>query len=757
MARLWLCLWIGCSVAMAAEYRLLVDWHSGLTPEQKQAQQQGMLLFAEMVPSGSRAGIWWYADQIQPVVPLAQVGPNWRAQARTAIGRNPNLGAGSQLGQALDQVGLSMPTTGSHLILLADGRLRANVDSAGLIRERNRILQQQLPSLRTRGVQVQTISLSASGDEQLLQFLAYRTNGQSQLLASPQQLPQAMARAMQLNLANHDLPLLPRVSPAVAARPSGPTAPVRVPTTIRQPVGSADPQVALSAADDYLFTLDDQVLQVHIWLQSRQPDALQLLSPEGEWITWRTERPDVTWREAGDWQLIQLQQPLAGDWQLRHGMAQPPVIEMVSDWQLQISGIRSRVAPGEPLLLSLSLLPESLSDVEYALTAQHLATGEELQAQASAPGQFLPLSLTADGAWLLTAQASRHGAQRVRTWRVEQQSPLVVELQHLPQGVQLLLNAWHAELDPMASSLAMELRGPNSQSNSAMTPSPDGFAAFAALTQPGEYQVRFAGQLAFQQAEQAWQSPWYAFTWPLPEPVTHPSPTASVAVSSTLVATVEATAEAGEQPLLEVEAPAAEPKSTMRYLMYALALLPGLLFFALIFWLYRRIDRKLQTTAALVDEQEVADEQALDQTLTSSVAGIDLGDMDMDLSDLPNPDAELQDEPTRAPAIEVNVDTGAKPAAESLVMGDDELESLLDDELISLSETEVSSSRQEDMQQVDELQKSLDELASQYENDELTGLDVGDEELDLDSLDSAWFEAGQELPEADLPDDDKPK
>lgn len=753
MRRLFLLLALCCSVMVqAANYSLLVEWPADQSAAQRQAQQQAMLLFIDMVPTGSQASIWLYADQVQNIQANATVGPAWRAQARSAVSSVPNLGLGSQLGKALDQIQQQPSGPGArHLLLLSDGQLRGLGDSPATIRERNRILQQQLPLFRQSGVQVHSISL-APVDEQLLQFLALRTNGQFQSLQRPEQLPIALARALQLSMASHELPELPLIATPTRPVASPIASPVASPQTSPRPavesVAQAESQQRQAQDRQVsIFNLDAQTQQLLLWLEHPEPERISLLSPEQERIEWDTQRPDVQWRRLDQWQLVILQQPLPGEWQLEHSLPQSPIVELVTDLQLLVSGLGSVYAPGQSVHLELQLNQQTEQALSYEVRAIHLETGQELSFDLEGDNRAVLPGLTIEGEWLIRAQASLPGIERVRIWPVRQQSPLAVELQSLPQGVQLQLLSLSADLDPFSSRVSMELRGPVSQVETSMTPVMDGFAAFVAAQEVGLYQVRFSGTLRFEDQDIEWQSAWYQWQLPLEQVIAQPEELPEAQISPA----VQPEDSAVTEPSLDLSVvPEPEPQaaSSARYWLYVLAILPGVIFLAFMFWVYKRIERKLAANAPLVDEHFEKEAKQESQQAAAGLAGIDLAmdgqhdtssEAGVGLSDLPDLDEQLQEESLTVAGDQQ--ESEADPSA-----GKD---TVLDEDLISLSETQVSSNRQEDLQQVDELQKSLDELASQYEDEELSGLDVGDEELDLDSLDAAWFESGQDLPEAE--------
>src|SRR5690606_16351824 len=128
-------------------------------------------LVVKLLPDGSRAGIWVFADDIEPLVPLARVDDDWRQRALAQAGQVDSAGQLTDMGEALEEVVLADDNP-AQVIFLTDGKVDIGTNARHNSRERTRILETLLPAIEATGSRLHTIALSADADAELMAMLS---------------------------------------------------------------------------------------------------------------------------------------------------------------------------------------------------------------------------------------------------------------------------------------------------------------------------------------------------------------------------------------------------------------------------------------------------------------------------------------------------------------------------------------------------------------------------------------------------------
>ncbi len=285
-------------------------------------------LLVTLLPERSRAGLWGFGEQVQPLLALGAVDAGWKQAARGLEGRlddyeqYTDLEAG--LRAAAEGADASIDGQGPRqIILLSDGMVdlrepsseKAASDSAS----RQRITDELTPQLAAHNITVHTVALSRNADIDLLQQVADGTGG----LATVAETPEDLLRAF--------LGALDRIVPG-----------------------------ELVPLEDKRFTIDGSVEEFTA-LVFHGPDdsAPVLIAPDGQRYSLadKASLPEgVRWEHQPRYDLITVTDPEAGQWRIEGQVGVDSRITVVSDLALVSRPLPATLYRGFGYSLAASLV-----------------------------------------------------------------------------------------------------------------------------------------------------------------------------------------------------------------------------------------------------------------------------------------------------------------------------------------------------------------------------------------------------------------
>ena len=169
-------------VEKITDLRILVDISGSMKKtDPNNLRRSAVRLLANLIPSGSRAGIWNFGKQVNMAVKVGVVDEPWRELARSESKKINSVGLYTNIESALRNVSFDWkkdnPNYKRNLILLTDGHVDVSKDEKEDSESRKRILKEVIPALEQAKVQVHSIALSDDVDERLLTTLSAYTDG----------------------------------------------------------------------------------------------------------------------------------------------------------------------------------------------------------------------------------------------------------------------------------------------------------------------------------------------------------------------------------------------------------------------------------------------------------------------------------------------------------------------------------------------------------------------------------------------------
>lgn len=291
--------------------RLLVDVSGSMRehdPEQLRAP--ALQLAVDLLPEGTEAGVWRFADVPETVAPPAAVSADWRQATRGEVARIDSRGQYTDLTAAIEAA--TADWTGPaedgrrSLILLSDGVI--DVADGADAAARRRLIEETLPRLQAADVSLYPVSLSTDEgiDEALLLRLAASTGGEVIVAADAEALERRLAA------------LLDRVT-------RGDALPLR---------GNR-------------FQVDQSVRELTLVAFRPQAAEIRLQPPAGPAFGPAEAPGNVRWREERRHALVTISRPMTGEWTLEAPPDPDNRVSVVTDLRLRGEPLPPRLLPGE--------------------------------------------------------------------------------------------------------------------------------------------------------------------------------------------------------------------------------------------------------------------------------------------------------------------------------------------------------------------------------------------------------------------------
>lgn len=343
----------------ATDVRVVIDISGSMKKnDPANLRQPALELLMQLLPETSKAGVWTFGQHVNMLVPHRQVSDTWKAGAASQATKISSNGLFTNIGEALEKAAYDHLVPDevyqTHIILLTDGMVDISKDPKINQAERQRILQKVLPVIQSSGYTLHTIALSDHADQQLLDELALASEGVSAVAHSADELMKVFLRIFDQTAPAEQLPLT-----------------------------------------DNRFLVDSSIEEFTA-LIFRQPGspATRLISPDGMEYQFEQKTDDARWYRTDQYDLVTLQQPVEGEWNVLADIAPDSRVTIVSNLNLFIKPLPNNVFWDQTLDLSLRMQDQEgpITDADFLqlLTVTgsvHQLDSAEAQANASDPKQ----------------------------------------------------------------------------------------------------------------------------------------------------------------------------------------------------------------------------------------------------------------------------------------------------------------------------------------------------------------------------------
>ncbi|WP_299982815.1 VWA domain-containing protein [uncultured Pseudoteredinibacter sp.] len=315
-----------------ADVRLLIDVSGSMKlNDPANLRQPAIDLLVKLLPEGSKAGVWSFGKYVNMLVPHQAVTEDWKNKAASKAEGINSSGLFTNIGLALEKASYDIEQSADkfdrHLILLTDGMVDIAKDPDANQLEWQRIANDLLPKIQEAGFSIHTIALSENADSDLLQQLSRATDGHSAVAHSADELMQAFLQAFDKAAPAEQLPF-----------------------------------------DGESFLVDSSVEEFTALIFTTEPSQnTTLIAPDGSRYDAARHDDSVSWYAGEGYDLVTVQHPFEGEWQVSANVAENSRITVVSDLSLKVKALPNNINPGEIIDLIFSLRQEGqvINDPEF--------------------------------------------------------------------------------------------------------------------------------------------------------------------------------------------------------------------------------------------------------------------------------------------------------------------------------------------------------------------------------------------------------
>ncbi len=264
-----------------ADLRLLIDVSGSMKKNDPQnLRGPAVRLLVGMMPENTHSGIWTFGQRVSPLVTVGRVDKDWRRKAHSAADKIHSRERYTDIEQALQKATRDWtkpdPRFRRNIILLTDGLVDISKDQSKNEVSRRRIVEQLLPRIVASGAKIHTIALSANSDHDLMERLSAATGGWYEQVDDAKNLDRIFLRLFEQSTAPDTLPL-----------------------------------------KGNRFTVDQSVSDMTVLaFRNQAHESLGLIAPNGKRFTVRDLPTNVRWLREANYDLVTVEQPSKGEWQL---------------------------------------------------------------------------------------------------------------------------------------------------------------------------------------------------------------------------------------------------------------------------------------------------------------------------------------------------------------------------------------------------------------------------------------------------------
>lgn len=304
---------------LPADVRVIIDISGSMKKTDPQnLRKPAVDLIVRLLPDKSKAGIWTFGQSVNMLVPHRVVDQAWRTDASQKANRINSIAMFTNIGAALEKAtdDYAEPARDyqRNVILLTDGVVDINKEAVVNFNERKRILTELLPRLKDSDYRIHTIALSADSDQELMKKLSLATEGVSEIANTAEELMSTFLRIFDQAVPAERVPL-----------------------------------------DDKGFLVDSSIQEfTALIFRSAETPATVITSPDGKEFNATDPKNNVNWYRTDQYDLITVQQPQVGQWQVNTEMAPGSRVTVVSNLQLVVQPLKTNIRSSESLDLVYS-------------------------------------------------------------------------------------------------------------------------------------------------------------------------------------------------------------------------------------------------------------------------------------------------------------------------------------------------------------------------------------------------------------------
>ena len=317
------------------DIRVLIDVSGSMKDtDPNKLRIPALQVLTQLLPAGSKAGIWQFADDPKVIVPHGVVNAQWQKQASSATQNISSNGQFTDIGAALNAASFNTQDQVQgrqlHVILLTDGMVDVSKDAAKNKRARTALLGPILQQYINVGARVHTVGLSHKADKATLGAMAQATDGLFEVAVNADQLLEIFLRALDNTVITQQVPV----------------------------------QVT-----EQSFVVQQGVESMTVVIEKNGDDNVKLKDGKQRVFGRQQTRINQQWQSSLTHDVIRVQQPTPGTWALISDTATLKRVNVVGKLQILLQQSHQNIKVGQ----------RSYIDVQLANERGELLSAEQLQ------------------------------------------------------------------------------------------------------------------------------------------------------------------------------------------------------------------------------------------------------------------------------------------------------------------------------------------------------------------------------------------
>lgn len=303
---------------LPADVRLIIDVSGSMKQNDPgNLRQPAVELLVQLLPEGSKAGIWTFGRYINMLVKHREVSDQWKRDATELSSEINSVGLYTNIGEALEKAtyDFDRPNAGyqTSLILLTDGMVDIDKDPERNQQEWRRLVDEVLPRLQQSGYKVHTVALSDNADTALMDKLALGTDGLSEVASSADDLMKIFLRIFDQAAPSEQVPL-----------------------------------------EGNTFLVDSSIEEfTALIFPEPTSEPTRLIAPDETEYRFDKEMSDANWYRTDDYDLITIQRPLEGEWKVIADLDPDSRVTVVSNLNLLVKPLPTNLFAEQTAQLSV--------------------------------------------------------------------------------------------------------------------------------------------------------------------------------------------------------------------------------------------------------------------------------------------------------------------------------------------------------------------------------------------------------------------
>jgi len=308
------------TTAPVSDIRILIDVSGSMKKnDPNNLRAPALRLIVGLLPNDAKAGTWTFGQYVNMLVPFRDVNDAWKKEAELKSKNIHSYGLFTNIEQALNKATANQkgvdPLYRRSVILLSDGLVDISKDAKINKKSRQRILDVIVPRLKKNNVAVHTIALSDSADHDLLRSISLATDGWYEQVDNADQLQRVFLHLFEKAATRDTVPLV-----------------------------------------DNQFKIDSSVKEMTLLIFRREGSKMtELLLPNQSRIKLKSIPNNVRWHIEGNYDLITIDKPLPGQWQIDADIDPDNRVMVVTDLKLKTTDLPNNILIGETFDFDVSL------------------------------------------------------------------------------------------------------------------------------------------------------------------------------------------------------------------------------------------------------------------------------------------------------------------------------------------------------------------------------------------------------------------